>query len=875
MKKLPNTIKCCLYGSFKPFIPGLVSHSLFPLVPTPIHSDPIRSKFESLTKNTHSSLRRGITYAGRTKDEAYKNQLRFPSSIPVKASYSNVDEKNEEMDEIPGELILHFCWDHFPDDDKMRILQAAPVMRAYTTLRRKAFGLSLDTFRKVMQPLNPEDEPLIDTERVSILSQLLLLCHFDFSLLVKQLRGPYVADYLDFHKIDSVLEELQQCHSQPGEPIHDFKKIRHQLHHGFPMKKEFKCKRADVFKRNIYDNHSSIGPHQDLVTANIAKDLQKSFVICFHRWLFRFIDGLHLSPLGVLIKEQYGILKYRQLNDLSTLILGPSDTGAPNSQLDKKDVEDVPPVYYGNTFTRFCQRIWNLRIEYPDDIIYLYKDDIVSAFRRGKYNPAIAMAYAYVYKDWLCIPLGALFGPRDSPGWFCMLSEIRAFASTNLQELQECSHPLSDSVQFDDIEDHPLAKAISDSLNQGIDKSRSTHYTFVDDTLMAEIKDHIRLSAAASILSAEIIFGKEPDVDAPVSKEKFMKLYSNYCDCLGIDVDGQKLLVIYPFNKRKALCSLTQNLISNIDNNERVLVKEVATALGKLRHAAQILPAGNFLCFHLQESLNKHLQSCGVLEGWRRNKKLYLYKGAKWALRLIHQCLLDEHNPVWTRPLGLLIPRDPHGTPYSDASTTGLGGFCYALHFQWRYLVSDLLKGTVFKPKERKEGDEAHINVLEFVAIIINIYFSILKVYALKKYDREYQYDQGYILHCFADNTSALSWMRHASRTKCTATRNLAQFLLCLLFNANTLFPLNVQGFHVRGIHNERADALSRPSKFPTLTDVFATYSDLKPLQILNLPLKLIACLRQALSSTLIEAPSEKTMKKRLQVDVKDLRSSV
>ena len=456
-----------------------------------------------------------------------------------------------------------------------------------------------------------------------------------------------------------------------------------------------------------------------------------------------------------------------------------------------------------------------------------------------------------------------------------MLSELRAFASTNLKELENCTHPLSDSVQFDTDDEHPIAKALADSINQGIDESqRSSQYTFVDDTMMAELKQFIRTSAAASILSAEIIFGKEPEVDAPVSKEKFIKLFSNYCECLGIDVDGKRLLVIYPFKKRTALGIQIQTITTALENGERVLVKLVATVLGKLRHAAQILPAGNFLCFHLQESLNKHLEKWGVLQGWGKFKKIHLDKASKWALLLVAQCLQDEFNPVWTRPLGLIIPRDPHGTPYSDASTTGLGGFCFVLNFQWRYLVEDIVKDTQFKPKDRKEGDDLHINVLEFLGIIINIYFSILRIIAYKKHDKNFKYDQGFILHCFADNTSALSWMRHASRTKCTATRNLAQFLLCLLFDANTIIPLAVQGFHVKGIHNERADALSRPKKFPTLEDVFKSYSDLKQLQVLDLPRCLIVSLRQCLSSKLIEAPSKKTMTSLLQVDVLSLRPS-
>lgn len=820
-------------------------------------------------------LRRGIPYAGKTHSKDYANKRRFPFTIPLSTSYEHESSTPEEpVDEVPTELVFHFCWSFLSPDDTTALCEAAPLMTAYQSLRRRALSMSEDTLSTLLTPLNPEDEPNIDQDRVDNLSQLLLLCHFDFSILVKLLRGPLVADYLDFERLDSVIDELELCPTHPGQPIHDFQKIRHQLHHGFPMDKEFRCKLKDVKLRNLYDNHSSLDPHQDLVRHNIAKDVQKSFVLCFHRWLFRFLHGLHLSPLGVLIKERYGILKYRQLNDLSSLVLGDDDTGAPNSQLDKKDKNDVPPVYYGNAFTRLCARIWNLRIEYPDDIVYIYKDDIVSAFRRSKYNPSIAIAYAYVFQDLLCIPLGALFGPRDSPGWFCMLSELRAFASANLKELENCTHPLSDSVQFDECEEHPLAKAIADSINKGLDGLWKEHLTFVDDTMMAEIKEHIRISAAASILSAEIIFGTNPDVDAPVSTEKFMKLFSNYCDCLGIDVDGARLLVIYPINKRVDLCQHVHEIITSLDSGERVLVSLVATVLGKLRHAAQILPAGNFLCFHLQESLNKHLERWGVLKGWGKYRKIHLDKASKWALRLMAMCLEDESNPVWTRPLGLLIPRDAHGTPYSDASTTGLGGFCTSLNFQWRCLVADIVGGTAFKPKERGEGDDLHINVLEFVGIIINIYFSILRIIAKKKYDKKFEYDQGFILHCFADNTSALSWMQHASRSKNAVTRNLAQFLLCLLFNANTIIPLAVQGFHVKGVNNERADALSRPKNFPTYNDVFETYSDLKKLQVLDLPQGLIVQLKRCLSLKLIEAPSKKTMTALLRVDVLSLRPS-
>ena len=56
----------------------------------------------------------------------------------------------------------------------------------------------------------------------------------------------------------------------------------------------------------------------------------------------------------------------------------------------------------------------------------------------------------------------------------------------------------------------------------------------------------------------------------------------------------------------------------------------------------------------------------------------------------------------------------------------------------------------------------------------------------------------GYILSCLADNTSALSWMCHASRSRSFPIPNLAQFFVTLLFHANYLFPLDCWKVYIR-----------------------------------------------------------------------------
>lgn len=206
------------------------------LSPHSVSPDPIRSKFHSLTNHTHSSLRRGIHYAGNTKSKTYDQKRRFPFSIPVTTSYEHDSSTADEaVDDIPVELIFHFCWQYLSPQDIASLTNAAPILQAYRALRKRALAMHPSTLLNLLTPLNPEDTPTIDKSRVDNLSQLLLLSHFDFSILAKLLRGPLVADYLDFQHIDNVLDELEGCPSHSGEPVHDFEKIRHQLLRSSPF----------------------------------------------------------------------------------------------------------------------------------------------------------------------------------------------------------------------------------------------------------------------------------------------------------------------------------------------------------------------------------------------------------------------------------------------------------------------------------------------------------------------------------------------------------------------------------------------------------------------------------------------------------------
>ena len=140
------------------------------------------------------------------------------------------------------------------------------------------------------------------------------------------------------------------------------------------------------------------------------------------------------------------------------------------------------------------------------------------------------------------------------------------------------------------------------------------------------------------------------------------------------------------------------------------------------------------------------------------------------------------------------------------------------------------------------DAEGHHINILEFVAIIVNIWMIIV----LSRYRSPPV--GGHIFAVFADNTSALSWLRYASRSHCPNVRQLARFVSALLFASS--FQGKVQGKHLAGVANRGADALSRCRKYPTWACATRRCSHLLTCQAYHLPRRLFLLLASITSGT-------------------------
>jgi hypothetical protein len=152
-----------------------------------------------------------------------------------------------------------------------------------------------------------------------------------------------------------------------------------------------------------------------------------------------------------------------------------------------------------------------------------------------------------------------------------------------------------------------------------------------------------------------------------------------------------------------------------------------------------------------------------------------------------------------------------------------------------------------------------HINPLEFIGIIIELWFCLTFI---RQADPASQ--RQWVVLIRADNTSALSWMLKAARCRDPVVRRLARFLQALL----TFSPvfLSLQALHLPGMENESADILSRPiTRAPSVASAIEQAGPiLQNLQHYQVPHELLSSLLEVVMGTSTEVFTEKRTTKLL-----------
>ena len=402
-------------------------------------------------------------------------------------------------------------------------------MVAYAELRYFASTRQPSAWRSLrsMGPIK-EAPSSLSRSRAYLLSAALLCLNFSVGDLLRWLGGVYTHSHIPLDPIRAAISEIRDLPILSGYPEVDFDRALHVLEHGAPIRATYSCSCADVHIRNLYDNHAIIADEAEAVMKKIISECNNHFLIAFPRWTWRFVYGIFLSPIEFITRKAKG----RVVVDPSTHIPPSDDSGAFNDRMDPSIIDDVPPTFYASAQLRHWRHIWNLRICHPRSEILLYKDDINSAFHRIRYHPDVAAAFAYVWGEWLIISVGIIFGARNSPGWFCAISELRARLAAVSPSLPES--PLLPLVRRIAIPGSPppsvtstFSLAQSDDLNPGTFSHPGvpTHHSiFVDDNLMAEVHGRTQLSIQRSSASCYLLFGyPRSDLIPSLSEDKFVQ----------------------------------------------------------------------------------------------------------------------------------------------------------------------------------------------------------------------------------------------------------------------------------------------------------------------------------------------------------------
>ena len=165
----------------------------------------------------------------------------------------------------------------------------------------------------------------------------------------------------------------------------------------------------------------------------------------------------------------------------------------------------------------------------------------------------------------------------------------------------------------------------------------------------------------------------------------------------------------------------------------------------------------------------------------------------------------------------------PHWFTKQDASEEAMGGFnCTGL--AWRYIIPEELRKLV------------HINVLEFLAVLITTWMSILQFGFVD--------EDGLKFLAQTDNTSALGWLKGSTRYD--VLNKLSTVLREMIGRklAEILMEAGLSNYsqHIAGLNNEIADHLSRRielSASEQINEIHSQFSQFCPdnnLRIVELP---------------------------------------
>ena len=689
-------------------------------------------------------------------------------------------------------------------------------------------------------PLNWNDTVGINSKHTAMVTSALL--HFDGNMgsVVRFVGGIHVGAHRNH---TAQLQELQGKISPDA-----YKNIKRVWLHGVPNFINAESTQENFHQFRNYGNHKSVTERPEATLKAFAKDNRRGFNLSIDPRMLPFILHAHVSPQGLVIKDGK---PDRPVFDC-TFRPNPSSM-AINDWTDK---QNEPVLEFPSAFMDFLIHIYNLRITYPNQRIFIGDDDVSGAFRHSKSHPdLVSMNMAQLScgsSSYLFAATGQNFGGTTTPqNW-----EPNAIARKQLaqyywchfsQEIVARTQPLVPALSLTPGTPNaePFQLADLDNLNRGVRlpsgiDSPPPFATHVDDCMYAFVGQDLHRTVLSSVSSLYAVLGyPDPRYLNPLSLDKFHNKYDEQRRIVGWDIDSRKLSIAIPQDRRQDVIATLQQWLST----KTFTLNDAAILHGKLESISRYHRWGRSQ-FTVLRSNFRHLLTSRYHSVHRRDPTLrdrarlrYLRELPLTLIHRLEQLVARDHAAViwhtrtkfkltealqqeltylfnylrkpsnpWSTPIGHIIPRQAHFNSFGDACLIGGGAVCHELCF-WFHIPWDPRVTNDCQTTKLKFG----INELEFIVVILQ--FVAIKV-ALSNTDYCNQIKHRLpnrtipaqpVADIWCDNTNSQSWTNRAS-AKSHHGSNLVKFFAELTLSS----PISFSSSRVSTHDNGEADFLSR-----------------------------------------------------------------
>ena len=355
------------------------------------------------------------------------------------------------------------------------------------------------------------DETSVNEQRVHMTSAALL--HFNGSAadVVRWVGGPHVAAHRDHATIlqrlaltnadSSVLSELQRIFTC-----------------GIPKWWNVASTEDNFQAFYNYGNHATVIEEPEKTYQALVKDNKKGYTLLFDEALVPFVLNGHVTPQGVVDLNT----PYKNPRPIFDSSFRPLPWCYAINDWTDKSYE--PPLTFAHAEMGFMIELYNIRLSYPYEDIYLADDDISGAFRQIKYHPNLAGTHTSVQCGFGVLNTGATFGDNTSPSNFDPIARARRFMSHYLwtsspdvvERVLPFLPPITTAPLPTPAEAALFAQSDRDNINTGVidgngNRIPPAYHMHVDDNLYADVLRFLVLTVCASAAGLFEILGWPDD----------------------------------------------------------------------------------------------------------------------------------------------------------------------------------------------------------------------------------------------------------------------------------------------------------------------------------------------------------------------------